>query len=485
MSTNKTDFLNMNDWVGSDPIKREELNANFRALDAKAKEHATSLADSVSNINGRSIDILYPPVPMVAAKGDNTTDDASAIQAIINTLSSKGGGTVHIPVPASKYKFGTTVTIPHNVNLKGLGHGTSASVIKYTGSGFAIKTSGIHQRNIIEGIRLELSGSNSGIKIGDTYANLPANTVPTQFSLSHISVTDIGSGQVGIEFDNVSHVNMTDVRTGYGTASGGTGVKFAADYYNSGVVTATDCTFGRVDNSLVGLEIDGSVNQDSYTFVGCYLGGELPIKLGYTTFIRSINFYGCHAEARKLTGSVAVNTNVIELYNVLGGSWIGGTMTGFGVANTNGFVFKTDVEKFTVMGVEANGIMGTIFLKDGATLIEDNILHAPRLTNGATATIFSTSFPTKNFMFDVRKFTTENIRVKQLFTVDGINKQEYGSQIPTADSPAAGWTRGDRRFNVNTSELGTAGSKYVVQGWICTVTGTPGTWVEMRSLTGN
>jgi lysophospholipase L1-like esterase len=45
MSTNKTEFLNMNDWVGTDPFRREELNANFRTLDAKAKEHAESIGD--------------------------------------------------------------------------------------------------------------------------------------------------------------------------------------------------------------------------------------------------------------------------------------------------------------------------------------------------------------------------------------------------------------------------------------------------------
>lgn len=35
------------------------------------------------------------------------------------------------------------------------------------------------------------------------------------------------------------------------------------------------------------------------------------------------------------------------------------------------------------------------------------------------------------------------------------------------------------------SEQGTAGSKYVIIGWICTAGGTPGTFKEMRVLTGN
>lgn len=45
--------------------------------------------------------------------------------------------------------------------------------------------------------------------------------------------------------------------------------------------------------------------------------------------------------------------------------------------------------------------------------------------------------------------------------------------------------KGDIVRNSNPSELGTTGSKYVIDGWICTVAGTPGTWVQMRCLTGN
>lgn len=45
--------------------------------------------------------------------------------------------------------------------------------------------------------------------------------------------------------------------------------------------------------------------------------------------------------------------------------------------------------------------------------------------------------------------------------------------------------RGDFHLNSEPSELGTAGSKYVIHGWRCVVSGNPGTWVECRFLTGN
>jgi hypothetical protein len=59
----------------------------------------------------------------------------------------------------------------------------------------------------------------------------------------------------------------------------------------------------------------------------------------------------------------------------------------------------------------------------------------------------------------------------------------YGA---TTAAPTTGtWNIGDEVKNSAPSELGTAGNKYVTTGWICTASGTPGTWLQMRTLTGN
>lgn len=55
----------------------------------------------------------------------------------------------------------------------------------------------------------------------------------------------------------------------------------------------------------------------------------------------------------------------------------------------------------------------------------------------------------------------------------------------TAAPTSGSWMQGDSVKNSAPSELGTAGSKYVIEGWICTVSGTPGTWLPKRCLTGN
>lgn len=51
--------------------------------------------------------------------------------------------------------------------------------------------------------------------------------------------------------------------------------------------------------------------------------------------------------------------------------------------------------------------------------------------------------------------------------------------------PATGlWQQGDYIPNKSPVVLGTAGSQYVLKGWICVAGGEPGTWAEDRGVTG-
>ena len=58
---------------------------------------------------------------------------------------------------------------------------------------------------------------------------------------------------------------------------------------------------------------------------------------------------------------------------------------------------------------------------------------------------------------------------------------QAGSSAPTTGT----FAHGDFVANNTPTELGTAGSKYVIDGWKCINGGTPGTWVQCRYLTGN
>ena len=81
--------------------------------------------------------------------------------------------------------------------------------------------------------------------------------------------------------------------------------------------------------------------------------------------------------------------------------------------------------------------------------------------------------------------------VKSAFTIlpsanQSTPRTEYGTAAPTtAPGAATNWYVGDRVVNTAPSELGSAASKYVITGWVCTVAGAPGTWLPTRTLTGN
>jgi hypothetical protein len=84
-----------------------------------------------------------------------------------------------------------------------------------------------------------------------------------------------------------------------------------------------------------------------------------------------------------------------------------------------------------------------------------------------------------------------NLRLKDIFRsfasrINGMADGQINSiDNATATVPATGmYAVGDFVRNSTPSELGTAGSKYIVFGWSC-VTSTPLAFVQCRFLTGN
>ena len=60
-----------------------------------------------------------------------------------------------------------------------------------------------------------------------------------------------------------------------------------------------------------------------------------------------------------------------------------------------------------------------------------------------------------------------------------------GHHNAATSAPTTGlYQRGDYLRNSQPQVLGTAGSQYVVKGWVCVASGEPGTWAQDRGLTG-
>jgi hypothetical protein len=75
--------------------------------------------------------------------------------------------------------------------------------------------------------------------------------------------------------------------------------------------------------------------------------------------------------------------------------------------------------------------------------------------------------------------------IEQKVNAIGEGLQEGTHNAYTAAPTTGDHAIGDFVLNSNPSEAGGAGAKYIIHGWRCTASGTPGTWLECRFLTGN
>jgi hypothetical protein len=78
----------------------------------------------------------------------------------------------------------------------------------------------------------------------------------------------------------------------------------------------------------------------------------------------------------------------------------------------------------------------------------------------------------------LREFTDQLNLLSEGFVQAATNA---GTAAPTTGS----YKQGDIVRHSTPSEAGGAGSKYVIVGFVCITSGSPGTWREMRVLTGN
>lgn len=416
----------------------------FNAIDA-------SLAESSTNINVvLGTGVFGEKFPKLTGE----TDDSPRIQRALDSFGSNGG-VLKLSVPTMNTS--SPIQLPENVQLDGIGHGLTTTNINYTGTGFAIKSKGQHTRINIKSIRVNLNGSNSGILIGDLYANL-GGYVPGNNRLEDVTIGGVGVGQIGLKLLNVSHCSLDNVHIGYGNTTGGIGCKIESDTLNTGVIVGNNCVFGRVDNTDIGLIIDGNAALDSFVFNACYFGGKTTtVQLGQSSsgVVRAPVFNGCHHECR--------NGSAIEIYNVRGGGINGGSIQGYGTL-TNGIIFKasTTTRRFNVFGMEGNSIATNFFNNEGATVLEDCILQACVKTGTVVTNQFTGDFSNCQ-RFDETKFRLKTIVPEEIYL--GGRKHTYASTMPTTGT----WAQGDVVYNTAPTASG-------YMGWTCVTSGSPGTW---------
>lgn len=215
---------------------------------------------AAGSVGERLARVIYVTDSPYLAPEDNATSAHTAIQQALDEMEARGGGTVYVPWPSTRYLLTTGIKVPSGVELIGLGSPTTTDITTI-------------------GQQFRYTGADAAISLKDGESDLPGRG----FSIRNIGVELDTAGATGFRFrrcrdgmvQNCAVDMDADSQIGFhlmGERDGGT---------YSGVF---DCTFMRlrsyagathtsaVHYKLSGTDGDGQCNGNS--FFGIAGGGS-------------------------------------------------------------------------------------------------------------------------------------------------------------------------------------------------------------------
>ena len=474
-----------------------------------------SIDDKIGILNKKVENVVS--VKEFGAKGDGVTDDTTAIQNAINSLSD--GGMVYFP--KGKYKLLNTLISLDNISFRG-----EQAVLQGDGTKTLVSAG---NNNYFEGIQFEnctiavnanskknvsfnrckfITIYNVGTYYYGSYDSFITKCYFYDIKKDSINIDNDGYNIeiIGNEFNNPSefggygteqttaHVNVLsghDIRVIGNKVfnNGGQGIIFS---YNSTLQK------GSYFCKAIGNHCEGNGHEGITSFGGTNKLTHSNVIIGNTC--RKNRYHqievwlsdrcivqGNIVEESNTYGNIAAITIYNSSHSVVSGNTVldasnngiaivyGSTkviVTNNSIKNTNG--------KNLGAGHQGHGIL--LDVNGGSSPTEISILNnIIECTNGYTSNksgVYSTSNTNKNNQIENNRAFGYQYQVHLFAQQTCYNR---ATSIPTSGT----WQSGDEVKNILPTEQGTAGSKYIVHGWKCVSGGTPGTWVEMRTFTGN
>lgn len=441
------------------------------------------------------------------------TDDTTAIQAAINSTGATGDRQLTVYFPPGTYRF-TTLTVHEGVELRGAGtwktklHSVSASTAITFSSGGTfdfppiVSDMAIHQ----SGAACIDTGSVSGGIIrdcwfsGTTGVQIPG-TADIQISRCYFDGTTNG-----IAFTAPSEANNVEINSNHFTGNAfGITLKNVRDVRIVGNAFRGDNSHSiHILFSSSGTCTDVLVAANTfYTASGSPqvgAAGSLMVKLDSVVDCLAIdgnNFDGCLGEAIFCEAGTATNISICNnQFKNIGGDVISFTNTGNGVSirnnNFNSGISDKAV-KFNV-GTDGNIEIQGNRVRSANTALTASFDGAAFDINQATLAVLSDNVLTSTTMVygilirsGVAKAIINNNHVQGATTSNysiNVNPEKtlsaqsfYGNNVSYFNAaPSTGtWVRGDIVWNIEPSAAGTP-------GWVCTASGSPGTWKAMANL---
>ncbi len=366
--------------------------------------------------------------------------DGCAIQKAINEASSKSsGGCVVIPNTGMWYKVNFGIVLnPLIITIRGTG-----SILDFSQVGANTKcitffhNSGDiygHSKSAVSGIEIVGPGRTvpgvTGIfyNTGTAAEGRSSRGIIRDVSMREFNVAlELGNNAYCIHHDHVSIWQCALI------------FKCWWDLNNSGEqITFSNCTFFNSDSVF---ENRGAAH---ISCVGCsfdYVGKITAPNSGI------IDFTSCRFE-------------ISPPSEIMFTCWGSGSISIFG-----GF--------FLVNGDEAATTAPSMFFMADVSVahIYSLFSYHTKPANGSFA-----SGPGKVYLYNQRRIVDSSFDVLR----DSLDGTQSNSVPSTGINIVGDFVR-----NSNPSELGSAGSKYIIHGWTCVTAGSPGVWIQNRSLTGN
>jgi hypothetical protein len=299
---------------------------------AVAETVSTKLSESVS-------------VKDFGAKGDGTTDDTSAIQNAVNSLTN--GGTVLIPI--GTYKITSTITI-NNVNLIGQGIFYDSPYTTSAISGTIIKPIGLQNQSAIS---ISSVTTGNGINVGNfgiDMSSMTAGTTNGDFNVATMTK--------GIYIKDRHNVSLNDIEV-YKVPSNSSAFVFYSTSAGGGLywgnhtklASRTKLSSGN-DTTAKGFVLFGDTEQiTAQEFSGC-----TSYRGWYVKNAVNCQFISCHAENNPKNGVLIDGGQNLTF---VGGFYEGqgvedSSITYYPIQGTNNPLKCT----FVGLGVVGNGIFG-------------------------------------------------------------------------------------------------------------------------------
>lgn len=267
-------------------------------------------------------DTLVLNVKDHGAKGDGATDDTVAIQAVIDTVGTAGGGTVYFPtgvyIISSALNLGGNTH--HSVLLQGCGGSynsdTEGTVIKQTSTSAHGIVSADTVGLAIEGITLDGPGSGTGDGIHLTWT-VNQNILGLRFD--RLNVSHFGANGISVQTGIVSHFSNV-----VANSNGGDGFYF----YGGGTSLSFNACFATSNGGN-----GWNLNQMKYSNWSACAADANNVGYLFSGGCEACTLNGCGAEVNTTNGLVIngafnITVNGFAVYNnnhygvyVQGSSW--------------------------------------------------------------------------------------------------------------------------------------------------------------------